>query len=68
MPETEKTLAFGPVGLVGLAVMILGIVLRSRLVAALGLAAVVADVTVAELGGYKATNEPQPHERVPEAL
>jgi hypothetical protein len=52
--ESEKTLAFGPVGLAGLAVLVLGILLRSRLVAALGLAGVVADVTVAELGGFKA--------------
>jgi hypothetical protein len=53
----ETTLAFGPVGLAGWALLLLGILKRSRLVALLGLAAVAADVTVAELGGFKAMNE-----------
>jgi hypothetical protein len=55
--ERELTLAFGPVGLAGWAVLVLGILVRSRLLALAGLGAVVADVTVAELGGFKAMNE-----------
>ena len=51
------TVAFGPVGLAGWAMLILGVVLRRRLVAFAGLSAVVADITVAELGGFKAMNE-----------
>jgi uncharacterized protein (TIGR03382 family) len=58
--EREATIAFGPVGLAGLALLVLGILLRRRFVSFLGLGAVVADVTVAELGGYKALNEPRP--------
>jgi hypothetical protein len=38
--------------------LLVGILMRSRFVALLGLAGVVADVTVAELGGFKAMNEP----------
>ena len=57
MNEDEVTLAFGPVGLAGWALLLLGILKRSRLVSLLGLAAVAADVTVAELGGFKAMNE-----------
>jgi len=53
----DLTIAFGPVGLVGLALLVLGILKGSRLVALLGLSGVVADVTVAELGGFKAMNE-----------
>jgi hypothetical protein len=60
--ERETTIAFGPVGLAGLALLVLGILVRSRLVALLGLAGVVADVTVPELGGFKALNEPRPAE------
>jgi uncharacterized protein (TIGR03382 family) len=56
----ETTIAFGPVGLAGWALLVLGVLLRRRLVAVLGLTAVVADVTVAELGGFKAMNEPRP--------
>ena len=52
--------AFGPVGLAGWALLVLGIVKESRLIAAAGLSAVVADVTIAELGGFKAMNEAQP--------
>jgi len=55
--QRELTLAFGPVGLAGWALLLLGILKRSRIVALLGLGAVVADVTVAELGGFKAMNE-----------
>lgn len=59
MPETRETqIAFGPVGLAGWAFLVLGILVRRRLIALLGLSAVVADVTVAELGGFKAMNEP----------
>jgi hypothetical protein len=50
-------MAFGPVGLAGCALLLLGILKRSRFIALLGLAGVVADVTVAELGGFKAMNE-----------
>ena len=58
--ERELTLAFGPVGLAGWALLVLGILARSRLLAFAGLGAVVADVTVAELGGFKAMNEARP--------
>ena len=53
----DLTIAFGPVGLTGLALLVLGILKGSRLIALLGLSGVVADVTVAELGGFKAMNE-----------
>ena len=56
----ETTIGFGPVGLAGWGLLVLGILLRRRLLALLGLAGVVADVTVAELGGFKAMNEPGP--------
>ena len=56
----DLTIAFGPVGLAGLALLVLGILRGSRLVALLGLGGVVADVTVAELGGFKAMNETRP--------
>lgn len=55
--EDELAIAFGPVGLMGWALFVLGILKKSRLVAAAGLGAVVADVTIAELGGSKAMNE-----------
>jgi hypothetical protein len=55
--ESDTTIPFGPVGLAGCALLLLGILKRSRFVALLGLAGVVADVTVAELGGFKAMNE-----------
>lgn len=59
MPErTEPQIAFGLVGIAGWAVLVLGVVLRRRLVALVGLAGVVADVTVGELAGLEATNEP----------
>lgn len=58
--QREVTIAFGPVGLAGWAVLVLGILARRRIVSLLGLAAVVADATVAELGGFKAMNEPRP--------
>lgn len=53
----EVTVAFGPVGLAGWGLLLLGILVRSRLLSLLGLAGVAADVTVAELGGFKAMNE-----------
>ena len=53
----ETAIAFGPVGLAGWALLVLGILTRRRLLALFGLAGVVADVTVAELGGFKAMNE-----------
>ncbi|HLF68207.1 MAG TPA: hypothetical protein VI503_02600 [Gaiellaceae bacterium] len=55
--ERDLTIAFGPVGLAGWALLLLGILARSRLLSLLGLAGVAADVTVAELGGFKAMNE-----------
>jgi hypothetical protein len=55
--QRDVALAFGPVGLAGWALLLLGILTRSRLVSLLGLAAVAADVTVAGLGGFKAMNE-----------
>ena len=53
----ETAIAFGPVGLAGWTVLVLGVLLGRRRLAVLGLAGVVADVTVAELGGFKALNE-----------
>ena len=53
----ETAIAFGPVGLAGWAFLVRGVLSRRRLLALLGLAGVVADVTVAELGGFKAMNE-----------
>jgi hypothetical protein len=53
----DTVIAFGPVGLVGWALLVLGVLTGRRLVAMVGLTAVVADVTVAELGGFKAMNE-----------
>ena len=59
MSESRGTaVAFGPVGIAGWALLILGVILRRRLVAVVGLTAVIADITVAELGGFKAMNEP----------
>jgi len=58
--ERGTTLAFGPVGLAGWGFLLLGILKRSRLLSLLGLAAVAADATVAELGGFKAMNETRP--------
>ena len=55
--QREVTIAFGPVGLAGWGLLLLGILTRRRLASLLGLAAVAADVTVAELGGFKAMNE-----------
>ena len=67
--RVETTLAFGPVGLVGIALLLLGILARRRLLALLGLAGIVADVTRPELGGFKAFNEPpsvgRPHAPLP---
>ena len=58
MPERTPTqIAFGPVGIAGWGLLVLGVLVRRRLLALLGLVGVVADVTVAELGGFKATNE-----------
>lgn len=54
------TIVFGPVGLAGWALLLLGILMRRRVVALLGLGGIVADVTVAELGGFKAMNETRP--------
>jgi hypothetical protein len=55
--QRELTLAFGPVGLAGWALLALGILTRRRLLSFAGLGAVAADVTLAELGGFKAMNE-----------
>ena len=53
----DTVIAFGPVGLAGWALLVLGVLTRRRLVAMVGLTAVVADVTVAELGGFKARSK-----------
>lgn len=58
--ERELTVGFGPVGLAGWFLLALGALRQSRLLAVLGLAGVAADVTVAELGGFKAFNEAGP--------
>lgn len=58
--DSTVSLSFGPVGLAGWALLLLGILARRRLLSLLGLAGVVADVTVAELGGFKAMNESRP--------
>jgi hypothetical protein len=55
--DSGPTLAFGPVGLFGCALLLLGILKRRRFLSLLGIAGVAADVTVAELGGFKAMNE-----------
>jgi uncharacterized protein (TIGR03382 family) len=55
--EHEVTMGFGPVGIAGWALLLLGILTRRRFLSLLGLAGVVADATVAELGGFKAMNE-----------
>ena len=60
MPERDDvTLAFGPVGLAGAGMLVLGILFRRRLLSLLGLVGVVADVTRPELGGFRAFNEPR---------
>jgi hypothetical protein len=60
--ERQVTMGFGPVGLAGWALLLLGILTRRRLLSLLGLVGVVADVTIAELGGFKAMNEARPAE------
>jgi len=65
--RSETTIAFGPVGLTGIALLVLGILLRRRLVALFGFAGVVADVTIPELGGFKAFNEPRAAGRAEDA-
>jgi hypothetical protein len=57
--DREVILGFGPIGLLGWALLLLGILKRSRLLSLLGLAGVAADVTMPELGGFKALNEPR---------
>ena len=63
--ERKISLSFGPVGLGGWAFLLLGILKRSRVLSLLGLAAVAADVTVAELGGFKAMNETRSPQTTP---
>jgi hypothetical protein len=55
--QRALALAFGPVGLAGWALLVLGILTRSRLLSFAGLGAVAADVTVAEFAGFKAMSE-----------
>jgi uncharacterized protein (TIGR03382 family) len=63
MRERRGTaVAFGPVGVAGWALLILGVILRRRLVAVVGLTAVIADISVAELGGFKAKSESSANE------
>ena len=65
MNERRGTaIAFGPVGLAGWALLVLGVLARRRFVAMVGLTAVVADVTVSELGGFKAKNDARDAEHV----
>ena len=64
--ERDLTIAFGPVGLAGWGLLLLGILTRKRFLSLLGLAGVVADATVAELGGFKAMNESRPTPSEPE--
>ena len=59
MEDGETTIALGPVGLAGLALLLLGILTRRRFMSLLGLGGVVADVTMPQLGGFKAMNEPR---------
>jgi hypothetical protein len=65
--DRETMIALGPVGLAGVALLVLGILVRRRFVSFLGLGAVIADVTVPELGGFKALNEPGPPAPEPHA-
>ena len=53
--QGETRIAFGPAGLAG--PHLASRFSRGRFIALLGLAGVVADVAVAELGGFKAMNE-----------
>ena len=62
--QRDTVIAFGPVGLAGWSLLVLGVLTGRRVVAFVGLSAVVADVTVAELGGFKAKNEARDAERV----
>ena len=62
--QRDTAIAFGPVGLAGWGLLVLGVLTRRRFVAMVGLTAVVADVTAAELGGFKAMNEARGAERV----
>lgn len=57
--DHERIVGFGPAGVAGIAVLLLGILGRRRIVALLGLAAVVADMTKPELGGFAALIEPR---------
>jgi len=53
----DLTFALGPVGLAGVALLVLGILFRRRVLGLLGLMGVIADVTRPELGGLRAFNE-----------
>ena len=53
----DLRVALGPVGQAGVVALLLGFLTRRRILAVLGLGGIVADVTVAELGGFKAMNE-----------
>ena len=58
MTAHETAIAFGPVGLAGWALLVLGVMTAAPASSRCsGWPAVVADVTVAELGGFKAMNE-----------
>lgn len=59
-PDDHVTIAFGPVGLVGVVLLLLGILLGRRVLALAGLAGVAADMTRPELGGFRAFNERAP--------
>lgn len=57
--QRELTIALGPVGAAGAAALVVGVLRRSWPLALLGGAAVWADVTRAELGGWAAANAPR---------
>jgi hypothetical protein len=52
MDENELQIALGPVGAVGLALLAVGLVRRSRPAAAAGAVAVMADLTLPTLRGF----------------
>ena len=52
--EPRPRIAFGPVGAVGLVLLLLGVVRRSTGLAATGSLALAADATLPQLGGFAA--------------
>jgi hypothetical protein len=58
--DGELRIAFGPAGAAGLVGMTLGLLRRSPVLFAVGLAAVAADAAVPQLGGLAAARQPPP--------